>query len=115
VTPVEFEAHYYESNESENLPVLEMISAPGNPGRFSSSLEDHFGSGSLPVLDNLESAVVLSQNKSRVQCHVSHETMTSKLGALTVEDFPIMEFSLDSYAGKIRCRLRTPRTQGPLK
>jgi len=25
VPPVEFEAHYYDSNESENLAVLEMI------------------------------------------------------------------------------------------
>jgi hypothetical protein len=25
VPPVEFEAHYYDSNESESLPVLEMI------------------------------------------------------------------------------------------
>ena len=31
---VEFEDHYYDSNVSESLAVLEMIYSPGNPSRF---------------------------------------------------------------------------------
>ena len=34
VPPVEFEAHYYGTNESESLAVLEMIQSPRNPARF---------------------------------------------------------------------------------
>jgi hypothetical protein len=34
VPPVEFETHYYESNESEILLVLETILSRGNPGRI---------------------------------------------------------------------------------
>jgi hypothetical protein len=37
------------------------------------------------------------------------------LSALNAQGFPIQDFALDSLTGKIRCRLRTPRTQYPLK
>ena len=39
VPPGEFQAHYYETNESEMLVVLEMIKSPRKPARFISFCE----------------------------------------------------------------------------